>query len=721
MTFILSCSYFIGTSEVLIYAQGATSYMEYENYIYDTKGQAHPARAAYRWKDSITRDKLGVSLAGVSDIAVTDDGIYLACYAGVILMDKDYRVKKVYDKYFDHEASAEKKISNPAGIFVNDKKEIYITLPSESKIVKLDNDGETEFAYSKPENLDLKGADYRPSAITVDRIGRMFVIGQGIYEGIIEISPNNEFTRFFGVNSVHFNPVELFWRMVATEKQRKQMQLWLPTDYSDISMKEDGFVYATVASSSASSKVQLLNAKGVDILRFPLGQRPKGDIKNRKGYESSIVSVDSREDGIFAILDITMKRVFVYDENGYMLCNFGRSGDLRASLNNPVQLAFDGDNILIIDQLTQSMEIFEPTKFGKKLLEGAIAEHEQNNQKSQEIWSDVIKDNPYLPVAYVSLGNSSYREGDYAQAQYYYRRAFDRTGYSKSFSKIRDAWLNDNFNWIAILFVLIVVVLVVRSIYKRRKIRLYEQTKYTAWRSEDKQNKEIDFVARNAYLHKKREQVYVSPWQRFKETTCSYPSYVMTRPFKAFADLKYENKGSFIFCVILLIVRAVVAIISYSNTGFLMNQNDPDKINTILILLASMAPFILFSVANWSSTTLMNGSGKLREIFMVIMYAQIPALIIDIFSIVLSNVMTLEELPLLIMLQGFSVIYSVILAFIGLVSIHEFSFSRACASIITTIVAALIILFIILLLASLTGEVWFFIKTVFREIMLNKL
>lgn len=704
--------------ETAIGAKSPIDYLEYENYTYDRKSEAHPAKAAYRWKDSITRDRLGTSLSGITDIAVTEDGIYLACKSGVLLLDKEYKLVKTYNKYVENKQ--EMSIKNPAGLFVNDKKDIYVTLPGESKIIKLDASGKTKFVYGKPENLDLKGAEYKPTAITVDRIGRMFVIGQGIYEGIIEISPNNQFTRFFGVNSVRYNPVELFWRMIATDKQRKQMQLWLPTDYSDISMKSDGFIYATVASSTAESKVQLLNAKGTDILRFPKGQRPRGDIKNRPGYQSSIVSVDSRDDGIFAILDITMKRVFVYDENGYMLCNFGRSGDLRASLNNPVEIAFNGDDILVLDQLTQSLEIFEPTKFGRDLLSGAIAEHKQDNVQSEKVWSEIIKDNPYLSVAYVSLGNSAYRQGNFEDAQYYYKRAYDLAGYSKAYGKIRDKWLNDNFNVLAISFTCLVVVLLIRSLYKRRRRKIYEINKYQSRRDENIINKEIDYEARMAYLHRKKEKLVLSPTMRLKETL-SYPGYVMTRPFKAFADLKYESRGSLAFCFILLFLRAIVAIVSYSNTGFLMNQNDPEKINTVLILLASIAPFILFSIANWSSTTLMNGSGKLKEIFMVLMYAQIPALIIDSLLIFFSNVMTLEELPLLLMLQSFSVVYSAILAFIGLVSIHEFTFTRAVASIVTTIVAALIILFIILLLTSLTGELWFFLRTVVKEIILNKL
>lgn len=714
-----------------VFADEAVSLTEYENYIYDSKGNPHPAPAAFTWSESLTRDRIGQSLAGLSDIAVSENAIYLSVADGILKLDRNFRFLEKRQEYRDGDGGETKKLHNPAGIFINKKEELYVTLPDAGCVVKFAADGKSEKVYKQPEGLDLKGAKYLPTAVAADRIGRLFVIGQGIYEGIIEMAPDGSFTRFFGVNHVRFNPVELFWRMIATEKQRKQMALWLPTDYSDIAMQQDGFLFATAASVNAAGKLQLLNSKGIDILRFPNGRRPEGDRRLRPGYDSRLISVTAREDGLFAVLDSTMKRVFVYDENGYMLCNFGSAGSLRGTLNNPLQIAFLGERILVADQLTQSLELFEPTEYGKLLLAGAKAEHEQDNAASQSIWQNVLTKSPYLPLAYISLGNSAYREHKYQMAKEYYRRADDRVGYSKAFAKIRDAWLSRYFNQIALFFLLLVLLLIARSVYKRRRRRgleeslLFERRALAGagagtsdaspalLREGEKRHVLREYALRAARKRESREQERLHSLLR-------YPGYVMTRPFKAFADLKYEGAGSFGFCVFLLLFRAVLAILSYGKTGFLLNGNDPQQINTILIVLAAVVPYILFSVSNWSSTTLMNGSGKLKEIFMVLMYAQLPFLLMDVLSLFLSNVVTLEEVPLLLMLQSFSVVYSVVLGFIGLVSIHEFSFSRGVASVVVSVVAAMIILFILLLLTSLAGEFIHFLRTVVQEIMLNR-
>ncbi|MDO5732394.1 MAG: YIP1 family protein [Eubacteriales bacterium] len=660
-------------------AQGAA---ELDDYVYDTKGDPHPAPVAFHHRLSLDSKQLGHPLRGLEDIAVTESKIYLATGQGIYVLDPELRFIEAWDHY-EHEGTM-RPLREVAGLYANHKGQIYACLPGEGRIVRFNEAGETEIVYGKPEGINLKGADYKPVTVIADRIGRMFVIGQGIYEGIIEIAPTGEFTRFFGVNPARYNPVEIFWRSIATDAQRRQMALWLPTDYSDLALRDDGFIFATVASLDSTRKVQLLNAKGSDILRFPLGRRPQGDRKQRPGFEAQITSIAYAGDGIYAILDSLKKRVFLYNEDGWELCHFGIPGERAGGLKNPRQIAFHGDELLICDPLSQSLEVFEPSEYGKKLIEGCRAEYAKDNRRSEAIWQAVRKQSPYLALTYVSLGNAAYREKDYETAMHYYRRADDRSAYSKAYERIRDRWLSEHFNYIAFGLLFLVVLLVL--IHKLRAQRGRVAVRESAWR----------------------------------ETVCVYPRYVMSNPFKAFADMKYDGRGSLLFAVTLLLIRGLISILAYAKTGFLMNHNDPAKINTVLIALAAMMPFILLSFGNWASTTLMNGSGKLKEIFMVFMYSQIPLLIVEALLILLSNVATIEELPMLQMLHSFALLFTIILAFIGLVSIHEFSFARGIASIFTTALAVMIILFITLLLASLTGEFFVFLRIIFREISLNR-
>jgi stalled ribosome rescue protein Dom34 len=47
----------------------------------------------------------------------------------------------------------------------------------------------------------------------------MYIIASGIYEGILEVNSDNKFQRYFGSTTVSISPLEVFFRMIATEEQ----------------------------------------------------------------------------------------------------------------------------------------------------------------------------------------------------------------------------------------------------------------------------------------------------------------------------------------------------------------------------------------------------------------------------------------------------------------------------------------------------------------------
>lgn len=210
-------------------------------------------------------------------------------------------------------------------------------------------------------------------------------------------------------------------------------------------------------------------------------------------------------------------------------------------------------------------------------------------------------------------------------------------------------------------------------------------------------------------------------WNRVIDEVIRFPLYMMGKPFKAFSDIKYEGKGSVPACVFIMAMLMLFSVLRQSYTGTVFVTTDPRYMNIWTVMLGTFAQTILLMVANWSVSVLTNGSGSMKEIFMVIMYAQYPYMWLSALYLALSHVLSLNEAALLNFCLVLGVVCMLFYGFIGLVSVHGFGFFQGIASVVLTIIALVIIIFILLLLVMMVSELGSFLTTVWEEISLHYL
>jgi hypothetical protein len=140
-------------------------------------------------------------------------------------------------------------------------------------------------------------------------------------------------------------------------------------------------------------------------------------------------------------------------------------------------------------------------------------------------------------------------------------------------------------------------------------------------------------------------------------------------------------------------------------------------VNNWYVLLTALFPYFLFALANWSITTLFDGNGSLADVVMVLAYALVPKLFMDLVYLGVSNVIVLEELILLNALYIIGIALFCCLAFAGLCVAHEYSAGKNLVTIIATIVATVVILFIGMLYLELMGKIIGFVTTIVMELM----
>ena len=205
----------------------------------------------------------------------------------------------------------------------------------------------------------------------------------------------------------------------------------------------------------------------------------------------------------------------------------------------------------------------------------------------------------------------------------------------------------------------------------------------------------------------------------FLYETIGYPFYILTHPMLGWQEFKQEKKGKMWVGVTIILLYTLMKLVEYNALGPVINTNNPQKFNSIQILTYSILPPLVLSVANWSVTTLMDGKGKMKEIIMMAFYCYCPVMLIGFIRIILSNFITVDEVQLMTLISIIGWALTGILAFTGLMSIHEYTLGKAIWSIILTIVATAIIAFIALLLFNLAQQVYGFFYSIYEEISIR--
>lgn len=193
--------------------------------------------------------------------------------------------------------------------------------------------------------------------------------------------------------------------------------------------------------------------------------------------------------------------------------------------------------------------------------------------------------------------------------------------------------------------------------------------------------------------------------------------YSLVSPFDAFYEIKWRGKGNGYIATAILLLYGLVSVASVQYTGFIVNTTPSFQFNSVVSFLVAVVPVLLFVISNWSVATLFNGKGKTIDLYLVVCYSLFPLLVTTFLTMLLSNIIILDEYPLLLTFQGIGTTWFVISTFCGVVTVHEYTVTSAIGTVIATAIAAVIIIFMCVLYLSLMEQLISFGNTFIQEAM----
>ncbi len=634
----------------------------------------------------------GLALSNPTDLYVSPDNEVFILDAGnnrlVVLdsslaFDREIRLTKDGEEVVFAEA---------LGLFVDADGTIYVADKKAPAVYVADPQGQvTGTVGAPPADKVEEGFEYTPSKVVVDSAGILYILSANTYSGALQYDSDYQFIGFYGSERVQVTfdlLVQRIWKKLLSEKAASGIQRSVPTSFINFDIDAENFIYTIRGGTGlGSGQIRKLNPQGTNILLDESGGTATyGDLETYFNSQTNLTvsttfsDIVIDEQGFFTVLDSTRNRLFQYDQNSNLLYAFGGSGSRYGNYKSPVAIESLNGELLVLDAGYGSLTRLVPTAFGENVRRAIALFNDGLYEEARESWEAILKQDASYELANVGMGKVYEKLGDYTTAMNYYKIGHNQSGYSEAFAEKRDEGLRSHFVFLVIGAVVLMLGAVLLVNYKER--------------------------------HPKNE--YDIHTSRLR-----YPVRCMGHPFKAYYELKVDKAGSLALANGILVLLALAAVLQTQLTGFHFNENRTDQFNLFLTLGSTLGVFVLFVLCNWAVSTLADGEGTLREIWIFSAYAMLPLVITMLLATLLSNMFSLEESAFLSIIQAVAYLWVGVNLLMAVREVHQYTTGKCLLLLLLTLLGMYLLLLIVTLGYSMFTQLISFITMVINELRLR--
>lgn len=662
---------------------------KYESFTYIDAGEDKTVNVAsptaYAPAYVVDTATLGTQLTEPVDLFAYQDELYVVDRSGnaVFILDSECRLIKRIEQFNWNDQT--ETFNLPEGVCVQNQK-IYIADTGNHRIVILNLDGSCSTVITAPESeLLSESLSFEPQKIAVDEHGRIYSVVKGVYEGIMQIYENGKFAGFIGSIPVTVDPVTRLWKSIMSQEARNKLQSFIPVEYTNLTLDSSGFLMTTSLADDNLQSIRRINSAGDDILiRDPLGDFHVNGVET--GGDSTIlpsvfVDVATESDNRYFALDKQYGRIFAYDEVGNLLYTFGGSytGQI-GTFQNASALTLLRGMLFVADRESGAITVFKQTEYAAIIQEAFSLYNQDLYEESIDAFRQILDKNPYYFIAYNQIGKAFYRLDKYEEAIKYYKIAGNQEGYSEAYSCIRKEKLTDNFGWFIFGTILVICLFAALIKFVRRQLK----------KRPPKKGGILDSLG--------------------------YVFYVLRHPMDGFWDLKHENRGKAWVSTLLIALTVVSFAVERGLTAFNIATEPFGKLDWTHELKVVLLPLIIILVANVSVTSLMEGKGTFKQLYIAAGYTLTPFILVKIPITVISGLLTQNELLYVSLISVIATIYVLALVLVAISATHEYTTGKTVGVAALTLAAAVIICFICALFFALFSQIVGFLYTVLEEI-----
>lgn len=642
----------------------------YKTFTEDGYGRYVETQTAYTVKQTIVKfdDELFKQAA---DLKIGKDGLFYIADSGnqrILVGNKNEELVRVIGKDI---------LKKPNGLFLSHDDKLYVADEVAAKIFVFSLEGELLKEFGKPDSILFgKKEPFVPEKVAVDKRDNIYIISRGNSNGIIQINANNgDFIGYFAPNQTVVSPLTAFRKAIFTEEQLSKMIDSIPATAKNINLDEKGLVY-TVSQGEKVEAIRKLNVGGKNIIETDV-------------YDPFPVSIET---GSLENIFVAGENGFIYEytSEGNLLFVFGGRDDgrQRVGLFSKISaVALDEkDQIYALDPEKNQIQVFQPTEFAN-LVHTALRLYQNGDyQASKAPWEEVIKLNSLFDFANLGLGEAYFKEENYKEALASFRLAKYKTGYSDAFWEIRNEWMRKYI----IHFLVLIIGLVVM-----KKILDWVEKKYQFWhRFKQKVTKKYEFKLVKDLLFLKN---------------------LLRHPLDSFYRIKHENKTSVLSATVLMFLFFIIFILEKYFSGFIFRFVKDGVFEIGSDFAFVIAAFLLTIISNYLICTINDGESTFSHMYSGFIYSFAPYFIFKPFLILISNVLTFNEVYLLNLANFLIYTWVAVLLFLMIMELNDYTIRETFKIIFLTLFLMLITALLLFIVYVLISQMIQFVISVFNE------
>lgn len=658
-------------------ASQATSY----SYTLDDEGELVRTQDAYLPDRTIT----DLGLQDPEDIVIDENNLmYIVDTGNARIVIYDLNTEKVVN-ILNKKTITDKKFSGfntPKGIYRTKDGELYIADAGAKTVFRFDKDFKYVRQYDRPTAPIFADTNYEPSKVAVDSGNNLYIVSEGVYNGVIQLANTGEFLGYFTSNKSKLTPQQIFLKLIYTKEQEKNSELLntLPSTFSNVYVDSEGTAYST-CMGTGDDLLKKHSTDGTNMFNNPITT------------SDALTDITVDEDGIIYACD-TKGYLWIYTMSGEMIFSFGEEAgekDVSGLFSSLTTVAIDNEgNIWTADGEKGFLQSFTPTEYATTIY-AALREYEDGDyEDALEHWNYVLRLNQMSVLAHNGVAKAYFNYEEYDKAMEDFEIAGNREGYSDAFWEVRNKALQKNLSIALIIIIILIVLKIVIGLIDKKKIIKKKR------RALGQKLKKMPVIGEIGYSFK-----------------CA------RHPIDRYYDIRVGKNGSPLAALIIYVIFFGVYMLYQTGKGFIYQYTDVEDMDMGAVVVGFFAILILFIICNYLVTSITDGDGTLKQVFMIPAYGLMPVMFCMLITIGMSYVLTYNEAFILTVIMIIGVCWSVAVIFEGLATVHDYDFKKMVLSLIITVVFMLIAAIVVLVVIIMWEQLYDFLLTVGKEIIRN--
>ena len=184
-------------------------------------------------------------------------------------------------------------------------------------------------------------------------------------------------------------------------------------------------------------------------------------------------------------------------------------------------------------------------------------------------------------------------------------------------------------------------------------------------------------------------------------------------------EIRKYRQGSVVACAVIYLLFCIDFMAFKTAKGFIYQNVKVENMDIGSVVLGFFVLLGLFIICNYLVTSINDGDGTFKQIFMIPAYGLMPVMIALLVVTCVSYVLTYNEAFLLTLALLIGIVWSVITIFIGLQTVHDYTFGETVKSIILTVVFMIIVAVIGIIISIMWSSLYTFLTSVGKEMIQN--